>query len=227
MRIALHQPNYLPYLGFFDKMNKSDIFVLYDDAQFSKSDFHHRNKIRIYHGWRWLTVPVEKSRLPIKNIKIRNDFLVKDNYWFEDHFQSIMNNYEKSKYFHKYKESLQQIYSGEYDNLVDLSIALINMISSGMFTKNRIVLSSEFDLKSTGTQKIIDIVSVLDGDVYLSGPGGHSYLDTQLFEKHNIRLEFQNFHHPVYSQCYDNFLPNMAAIDSLFNLGKLPLKGEI
>nr|WP_321497934.1 WbqC family protein [uncultured Methanolobus sp.] len=223
MKIAIHQPNYLPYLGFFDKMEKSDIFVIYDDAQFSKSDFHHRNKIRIYHGSRWLTIPVDKKRVQIKDIKIKNDQIIKGNYWFEDHFQAIKDNYSKSKFFHRYEDALQCIYYNNHDYLLDLNMELINMIANELPTKKKIILSSEFGFTSTKSQKIIDIVESLGGDTYISGSGGYSYLDSKLFEKHNIKLEFQNFHHPEYPQCYDNFVFNMAAIDALFILGELPL----
>jgi hypothetical protein len=223
LKIGIHQPNYLPYLGFFDKMEKSDVFVIYDDAQFSKSDFHHRNKIRIYHEWRWLTVPVDKKKIQIKDIKIRNDFTVKDNYWFENHFQAIRENYGESKFFHRYEDTLQRIYSGEHDYLIDLNIEIINMITNELPVKKKIIMSSEFGFSSTGTERIIEIVEAIGGDTYISGPGGHSYLETQLFEEHNIKLEFQDFHHPEYPQCYENFVPNMAAIDALFILGKLPL----
>lgn len=225
MRVGIHQPNYLPYLGFFDKVDKSDVFVIYDDAQFTKSDFQHRNKIRIYHGWRWLTVPVDKKRVPLKEIKIRNDFIIKDNYWFDDHFQAISDNYKASKYFYRYEGVLQKIYSGEHDYLLDFNMELINMITNEMDAKKKIIMSSEFGFTSTGTERIIDIVEALGGDTYLSGLGGHSYLETKLFDKHNIKLEFQDFHHPEYHQCHENFEMNMASIDALFNLGKLPLEG--
>ena len=100
MIVGIHQPNYLPYLGFFDKMAKSDIFVIYDDAQFNKSDFQHRNRIRIYHGWKWLTVPVEKKRIPINEVKIRNEVKTwKGVKWSDVHFRDIHDNYKDAPYY--------------------------------------------------------------------------------------------------------------------------------
>ena len=95
MIIGIHQPNYLPYLGFFDKMMKSDIFVIYDDAQFEKGEFQHRNRIRIYHGWKWLTVPVEKKHIPINEIMIKNEVATwKGLKWADAHFKDIRDNYK-------------------------------------------------------------------------------------------------------------------------------------
>lgn len=223
MIVAMHQPNYLPYLGFFDKMNKCDVFVIYDDAQFSTSDFHHRNKIRIFHGWKWLTIPVTKKNLPIKDIEIINERSYKDSNWRDYHFSLIKDNYKKSLFFPKFEMLLSEIYSDKYDKLIDINIKLIDLISSYMEKRPKIVYSSEFGFKSKGTQKIIDIVNALNGDIYLSGSGGYSYLETELFKISSIELQYQQFQHPVYDQCYEGFIPNLSAIDSLLNLGKLPI----
>lgn len=220
MKIAIHQPNYLPYLGFFDKMEKSDMFVIYDDAQFNKSDFQHRNKIRIFNGFKWLTVPVIKKHIPIKEIKINNELKVKNLYWYDSHFENIQENYGKSAYFPCYKDAIWEIYSENYKMLFDLNIELINLIKEAFEIKCELVFSSELRLKSKSTQKIIDIVKELDGDTYLSGPKGIDYLDLPLFKKDRINVEFQDFKHPIYKQCYDDFVPNMSAIDALFNVGK-------
>src|SRR4030067_2067875 len=102
MRIAVHQPNYLPYPGFFDKMMNVDIFVIYDDSQFNKQDFQHRNKIRIYRGWKWLTVPVEKKTTSINTIMIRNDATKKGLKWSEEHINIIRENYKDAPYYATY-----------------------------------------------------------------------------------------------------------------------------
>jgi hypothetical protein len=98
MIVGIHQPNYLPYLGFIDKLSKSDVFIIYDDAQFNKGDFQHRNRIRIYHGWKWLTVPVEKKHVPINQIKIKNDIEVHNVKWQETHYNEIFDNYKRAPY---------------------------------------------------------------------------------------------------------------------------------
>ncbi|MBP2029465.1 hypothetical protein J2755_000385 [Methanohalophilus levihalophilus] len=219
MIVSIHQPNYLPYFGFFDKIKKSDIFVIYDDAQFNKGDFQHRNKIRIYHGWKWLTVPVEKKHVPIKQIEIKNDLKLGGLDWSDYHFKEIMSNYEKAPYFKDYGVELEYIYSQKYDFLIDLNMDLINFLIEKLGLNTKIVFSSDFDIKSTSTEKLVDIVDTLDGDTYLSGMMGENYLDKSLFDNKGIEVVFQDFCHPVYSQQYDDFIPNMSVLDMLLNIG--------
>ncbi len=221
MIIAIHQPNYLPYLGFFDKLKRSDIFVIYDDAQFNKGDFHHRNKIRIYHGWKWLTVPIEKKRIPINEIVIRNEPVNNKKNWQEIQFNEIYDNYKDTPYFPIYEKKLKDIYCNDYNMLLDLNMSLINFISSAFNITTKIVFSSDLSFKSGSTQRLVDIVEALDGDVYLSGPAGRKYLDVSLFNNKGIEISYQDFDHPVYRQRYKGFIPNLSAIDALFNIGKL------
>ena len=222
MIIAIHQPNYLPYLGFFDKMKQSDIFVMYDDAQFNKEDFQHRNKIRIYHGWKYLTVPVEKKRIPIRDIRIRNEFMIKGITWQEVHLKTIRDNYNDTPYYTPHECQLGTVYTDKYDKLIDLNMNIIYFLTDAFDIKTKIIFASELGFTSRSTERLVDITDALGGDVYLSGPAGRDYLDVLPFESRGINVEFQNFKHPVYKQHYDEFIPNMSAIDALFNVGGLP-----
>ncbi|AKB62442.1 WbqC family protein [Methanosarcina mazei] len=221
MIVAIHQPNYLPYLGFFDKMMKADIFVIYDDAQFNKEDFQHRNKIRIYHGWKWLTVPVEKKPIPINEIKIRNEITTKNIKWSDAHIKYIEDEYKKSDYYLTYKTDLEKIYRKSYGKLIDLNMEIISYLKDAFDIDTKIIFSSKFGFESTSTQKLIDIVEALEGDTYLSGSGGRNYLEISLFKNRGIEVNFQDFKHPIYRQTYRDFIPNMSAIDALFNTGKM------
>ncbi len=219
--IAIHQPNYLPYLGFFDKMMNADIFIIYDDAQFNKEDFQHRNRIKIFHGWKWLTVPVEKKTIPINEVKIKNELLTKGVKWNDTHFRDIKDNYKDTPYFSIYQNELEEIYKTKFDNIIDLNMSLINFLRHAFDIKTKMIFSSELGFTSKSTERLVEMVGALGGNVYLSGPMGQNYLDIPLFEKRGIKVEYQNFNHPVYMQCYDGFIPNMSAIDALFNAGKL------
>ena len=223
MIVGIHQPNYLPYLGFFDKMAKSDIFVIYDDAQFNKSDFQHRNRIRIYHGWKWLTVPVERKRRPINEIMIKNEVTTwKGVKWAAAHFKDIRDNYKDTPFYSVYEKELKRIYGRRYDKLVELNMELIRFLMKAFDIDVEIVYSSELGFTSKSTQRLVEIVEALGGDVYLSGPKGKDYLDVSLFERRGIKVVFQDFKHPVYKQRYEGFIPNMSAIDALFNVGEMP-----
>ena len=223
MIVAIHQPNYLPYLGFFDKMKQSDIFVIYDDAQFEKGEFQHRNRIRIYHGWKWLTVPVEKKLVPINEIRIKNEVATwKGVRWADAHFKEIRDNYKDTPCYSVYEGGIKMIYEKKHDKLMDLNMELINFLKKGFAIDAKMMFSSELGFTSKSTERLVEIVAALGGDVYLSGPKGRDYLDVPLFEKKGIKVMFQDFKHPVYKQRYEGFVPNMAVIDALFNVGKMP-----
>lgn len=222
MIVAVHQPNYLPYLGFFNKMEQSDIFVIYDDAQFNKEDFQHRNKVRIHHGWKYLTVPVEKKRMPIMDIRIRNELVTKGIAWQEAHLKEIGDNYKDTPYYAPYEDHLETIYAGKYDKLIDLNMDLIGILKDAFDIRTKISFASELGFTSKSTERLVDITEALRGDTYLSGPAGRDYLDVSLFNRRGINVEFQDFKHPAYKQRYEGFIPNMSAIDALFNIGEIP-----
>lgn len=221
MLIAIHQPNYLPYLGFFDKMANADIFVIYDDAQFNKEDFQHRNRIRIYHGWKYLTVPVEKKHTPIRDIRIRNERMIKGIPWQEAHLKEIGDNYKDTLYYARYVDRLDALYTDKYDKLIDLNMDIINFLKGAFNIRTKMIFASELGFTSRSTERLADITEALGGDAYLSGPAGRNYLDVSLFESKNISVKFQDFKHPVYKQRYGGFVPNMSAIDALFNMGEM------
>lgn len=223
MIVGIHQPNYLPYLGFFDKMKQSDVFVIYDDAQFSKGDFQHRNRIRTYRSWMWLTVPIEKKRIPINEIRIKNEMATwKGVKWADAHFKDIHDNYKDTPYYSTYEKEIRRIYGKTYDKLVDLNMELINFLKNPFDIDVEMVFSTDLGFISESTERLAEIVEAVGGDVYLSGPIGRDYLDVSLFEKKGIKVEFQDFKHPVYKQYYKGFEPNMSAIDALFNVGAMP-----
>jgi hypothetical protein len=219
--IAIHQPNYLPYTGFFDKMNNADIFVIYDDAQFSKEEFQHRNKIRIFQGWKWLTVPVEKKLISTNMIKIKNELSIKGVKWNDVHYRDIKDNYKDTPYFSSYESQLQDIYTNKYNLLLDLNMEIIHFLRNVFNIKTKLIFSSELGFRTKSTERLVEIVEALDGDVYLSGLSGHNYLNTSIFKNMGIEVKFQDFKHPIYKQHYEGFIPNMSVIDALFNVGKL------
>ncbi|WP_340817870.1 WbqC family protein [Methanolobus sp. WCC4] len=224
MIIAVHQPNYLPYLGFFDKMEKADIFVIYDNAQFSKEDYHHRNRVRIFNGWKWLTVPVEKKRIPINQIMVVNSSSTKEeNKWNHKHLRVISDNYKNAPFYEDYIDAFYKIYEKEYCSLCELNMDLILLLKEAFDIGTEILYTSDLGQLSSSSQGLVEIVQKVDGDTYLSGQGGKNYLDISLFKDKGIKVDFQNYVHPIYKQCYEGFVPYMSAIDALFNTGKLPI----
>jgi len=227
MKVAIHQPNFLPYLGYFDKMSKTDLWVYYDDAQFVSRDYHHRNRIATTNGPLWLTMPVCKpdheSPIPIKDIKII-DRRIKGQPWQGYFIQQIERNYRRSKFFNHYFPKLAEIIGSPHLMLSALNMDLINFLRECFGIRNEVLFSSSLSedgrITSRSTEKIVDLCNLVGADTYLSGSGGRGYMDEELFKVAGINLEYQEFHHPNYRQVNrESFLKNMSAIDFLFNCG--------
>ncbi len=218
MILSVHQPQYLPWLGFFHKIAKSDIFVFLDDVQYKKREFQNRNKIRTKDGWLWLTVPViTKGKYIQKILEVEID---NTSNWTYEHFRSIELNYSGAKFYKEHRSFFESLYNKKWEKLIDINLEIIKYLMNFWNINTPIYFSSSLNLESTKTQRIIDICKHFKADTYLSGAGGKGYLEEELFQKNNIKLLYQNFEHPVYQQCYSGFEPYMSAIDLLFNCGQ-------
>ncbi|MBD3427000.1 MAG: hypothetical protein GF409_07230 [Candidatus Omnitrophica bacterium] len=215
MIVAIHQPQYLPWLGYFDKMDQSDVFVLLDDVQYKKNEWQNRNKIRNADTWQWLTVPVlYQFGQPINQVEIDNT-----TNWSDKHIKSIEINYSKAPHFEEHAAFFEETFKREWPLLEQINSHFIQYLKRALGIKARIVKSSTMDLETSGTQRLVDICSRLDADVYLSGAGGRDYLEEDLFSGSGIELKFQSYRHPEYEQVYEGFEPYMSVIDLLFTSG--------
>ena len=216
MKVAIHQPNYLPWIGFFQKMALADIFVILDTVQFSKDSYTQRTKIRTKEGWIWLTIPIEKKYYfkPIMNIP-----LPQDEKWLKKHKMSIISNYSKCKFVDS--KFVDEYYSGKFEKLQEFNEQGIFYLKDKFGIKTDIVRTSELDIDDNlkSTDLLVDIVKKVGGDVYISGSGGGKYMDEGKFLMNNIKLEYFDFKPFEYIQRWDGFEPYMGAIDLLFNLG--------
>jgi hypothetical protein len=215
MLITIHQPQYLPWLGYLDKIDKADVFVILDNVQFKKNEWQNRNRIKTAQGHQWITVPV-LYRFPekINEVRINN----KAN-WGRKHLQALITNYSKSTYFDNYKSFFEDIFSRSWDRLVDINIEIIRFLISALDLNTKLVIASDLKLREEPTERLIDICKMLDGNRYLAGKDGNKYMNLELFEQEGIDVIFQDFKHPVYHQLFGDFEPCMSAIDLLFNCG--------
>ena len=214
--ISIHQPGYLPWLGFFKKIMHSDVFVFLDDVKFVKKQWHNRNYILSNNGPIFLTVPIIKnSGENINKIKISYD-----EKWNINHKKTIFYNYNKSPFFEKYWNFFEDLYSKKFKNLLELNLEIINFCIDELELKTKIVFSSELGITEKKSELNLEICKSLNADIYLSGILGKNYLIEDDFEKNDIKIEYQNFQHPTYNQNNKTFVPNMAFVDLLFNEGK-------
>jgi len=219
MTISAHQPEYLPYLGFFYKMAKADTFVLADHLQFTQSsqDFFNRNRIRTSQGWAWLTIPIltsGKGYQKINEIEIDNSIL-----WGRKHWQLIYFNYKKTPFFDRYSGFFENLYAKKWQKLVDVNEQIIYYLQKELGISTALIKSSDYDFKGKKTDLIIELCKKFKADTYLSGMGGKNYMDLELFKKNNLKYVFSDFKHPAYPQRFKPFLENLSAIDLLFNCG--------
>lgn len=217
--ITIHQPNYIPWLGFFAKIKKADYFVILDTVKYSKNSVINRNKIRTKYGSSYLTIPIGKKyhSSTIHDVKLpeRND-------WKEDHWKTIETNYKNSEFFSSYEYSLKKIYSKDYEYMWQINEELIIYLLNCFDIKTEIIKASELDINYNlhKTDLLISIVKLVNASTYLSGPSGKNYLEREKFIKEQIQLDFFRYDHPVYKQRFKGFIPNLSAIDILFNLGE-------
>jgi len=221
MIISVHQPQYLPWLGFFHKLSNSDAYVSLDTVQYMNRGFIHRNKIKTPQGWVWLTIPVMYEHGNIINevrIKYNTD-------WVDKHLNSLEHNYSKAPFFKDYFNNIEKIYRGKWELLSSFDEALLSWTIKELGIKVKYLKLSEIEaIGSDSTLRIINICKKIGADTYLSGSGGTRYMDENLFKKEGIKLSYQKFEHPIYKQRFGDFIQGLSIIDLLFNYGKESLK---
>jgi hypothetical protein len=217
-RIAIVQPNYIPWKGYFDLIASCSLFVLYDDVQFTKNDWRNRNLIKTPTGLQWLTVPVGQriSRL-VKDVEII------DCKWQKKHWHSLVANYRRAKFAEEIFSLLEPLYlKSHYANLVSLNRAFINVICGYLDIRTEIVLSSAFPARQQGSDGVLALCRNLNASVYVSGPAAKSYLRTADFEASGIQVEWFDYSgYPEYPQLWGSFTHEVTILDLLFNCGPL------
>ncbi len=216
MILAAHQPQYLPWPGYFNKILHCDIFVILDDVQYKKNEWQNRNKIKTSDGVKWLTVPVHyKFGQKINEIKID-----KKVFWQKDHIKTIFFNYKKSKFFDEVYPLVEKFLNKNYDFLVDVNMESIKMVLEYLDIKKKIVKSSDYNVEGEKTLRLVNLCKIFNAGIYLSGKGAKEYIDEELFKANNIKLVYQNYQPKEYPQLFGDFVPNLSIIDMMFNCGK-------
>jgi hypothetical protein len=206
----------MPWLGYFDKIVKSDCFVFLDIVQFKKNEFQNRNKIKTAHGWMWLTVPVRyKYPEHIDEVKVNNRID-----WRKKHLRALDINYQRAPYFRDLFPTLEEFYAGDSESLTQINRASVLMCLGILGMNKETKVASEMgDFPEEPSERLAAICESLGADIYLSGRGGKDYLDLHPFQKRKITVIFQDFKHPVYPQLYGDFISHLSLLDLLFNCG--------
>ena len=217
MKVSIHQPDYISYLGYFYKISKSDKFVFLDDAQFSNDNMHHWNRIKTPQGECRLKIPVEQH-LGDKISEVRTKDELR---WKEKHLKTLEMNYTKAQYFKEIFPEFREILCTTYKSLSDMNIAINTWIIKKFGFDVEIYKSSELGIESTREERVIDICSLLGGTVYISGHGAKAYQVDSHFAERGIQLVYTDYTPIEYTQLWEKvgFLPYMSVMDYVFNYG--------
>ncbi len=221
MRVGIHQPHYMPWLRYLQKIAASDVFILLDDVDYTKNGWQNRNKIKGANGWMYLSVPVNASL----GILIR-DVRIAPGDWAVKHLRALEVNYSRAPYFEQYIGSFSDLYRTSWTHLGELNQAMMDFYMSALGIKTRVVRSSDLNVTEVSTDRLISLCNAVGGTSYYTGEYAvNAYLDTDAFKRAGIGLEFQKWHCPEYKQLYPKagFIPDLSIPDLLFNLGPASL----
>jgi len=223
IRVAIHQPNFFPWLGYFDKMHRADIFILLDNVQFSRGTYINRTRVNTENGPRWLTVPVKFS-LSRKDT-IHRVMIDPSTTWKKDHLEKLRNYYLNAPFWDETNDLIVRMYAINHSCLCELNIRIIMELKSLFQIKCRVIRASEIESGATSGKRLVELVRGAGGTVYLSGDGSQWYLDETLFRDAGVDLEYTHFTGPVYPQVHGGFKAGLSALDALFNVGLKKLPG--
>jgi hypothetical protein len=235
MKVAIHQPHFLPWLGYLDRMAKSDLFVVLDHVQFERRGYQNRTQIRVEDEARWLTVPVIQVSQKEKIIEKRVDNPPEPatRWWGPNAYQTLHYAYRKAPYFERYAPCLKEILATRHEKLVDLNQAMLDYLRECYGIDTPLVRSSELTVDGQRSELLLNICKVVGAKTFLGGMGGsRRYLEHDAFAQAGVGVEWQAFEHPRYVQCgSETFIPGLSALDLLFNCGPdaagmLPRKDE-
>lgn len=218
MIVTCHQPNFLPWIGFFYKALLADLVVLLDDVQFARGfTWVNRNRLKCDQGELWLTVPVKKKGRGLQ--KISDVEVVDEGNWPRRFFQGISQNYAHAPYFAEHSAFLKDLMQMRWRKLVDLNVAAIYYLAGSLGIGNKVVLQSSLQIQSQGSELLVKITKETGADVYLTPLVSKKYVDEILFAQQGITIQFFKFIPPVYPQLWGEFIYNLSALDLLLNCG--------
>ena len=216
--VAISQSNYIPWRGYFDLIAKADVFILYDEMQYTRRDWRNRNKLKTKDGLKWLTVPVKTKGNYHEKI---SSIQIQDTDWSLKHFQTLKTSYQTTPFYSEIEDLIAPIYLGQkFTHLSNLNETLIRLICNYLGINTPVYQSNDFDLVGNPSEKLMNICKQLDATCYLSGPNAKAYLDSQMFAQNNIEVCWMDYsNYPEYTQKYGNFVGEVTILDLLFNAG--------
>jgi hypothetical protein len=220
MKCVILQPSYIPWRGYFDQINRADVFVFYDDVQYDKHGWRNRNQIRTSQGRQWLTIPVHSGGVVEKSIPINQVKIDWSRQWNTVHWKTLTFAYGRAPFFRNYTALLESFYQRQdiflADFTIDLTIALARELG---IHHTRFIRSSELEATGQKTGRLVQILTHLGATHYISGPSAQNYIENEKFASAGIALEYMDYNYPEYPQLHEPFDPNLSILDLLFMTG--------
>ena len=217
MKVGIIQSNFLSWRGYFDFIRESDVFIVHDDLQYTKSDWRNRNLIKTMRGTEWITVPVRYRHTSQLIEETPVDYSMP---WAQKMLNRIREAYRRAPHFELYFSDLDNLLTQPAVSISDLNLRLIKWVCHNLEIDTPIRLSHEYHPQGAKTERLIGILQQMQATTYLSGPAAQAYLIPHLFEQAGIQLEFKQYNYPVYEQLYPPFDPAVSVIDLLFMKGR-------
>jgi len=217
MILTAHQPCYLPWLGLLHKIALADRFICYDHVQYSQGDYTAKNCIKTGQGRHWLIVPIKNGRKfkqSLKDLEIDNS-----SNWKSNHWKTIRTAYAQAPFFKRYEDFLEDFYSRDWEYLNLMNIKMLEWLLKMLGLSHKVECSSSLNITGRKSLGILEMCKQLNADMIILGEQGHNYIEKDLFEKENIRIVAQKYHHPVYKQMHGKFISHLSVLDLLFNCG--------
>ena len=223
MIVAAHQPHYLPWLGYLDKLAKADLFVVMDDLQYEAQNYQNRQRMKVQAGAMWLTVPLERGSQADRICDKRIDNLGNaKQHWQRRTWLTLEHTYRRAAYWARFAPALHDVYTRPWDTLLELDLHMLDLARDWFGITTPVIRSSTLALVGHKTDRLIDLCKKVGARAYLSGGGGSTdYLDVEQMGRSGIGVIWQHFRHPIYTQRYAaaGFCSHLGFLDLLLNCG--------
>jgi WbqC-like protein family len=220
MNCVILQPSYIPWRGYFDQINRADVFVFYDDVQYDKHGWRNRNQIKTVQGRQWLTIPVHSAGVVEKSIPINKVEIDWSKPWNEAHWKALSFAYGRTPFFRTYASLLEPFYQRHdiflADFTIDMTVALARVLGN---QHTRFMRSSVLAANGLKSDRLVQILLQVGADHYISGPSARDYIENDKFAAAGITLEYMDYNYPEYPQLHPPFDPNLSILDLLFMTG--------
>jgi hypothetical protein len=222
-KVLITQSNYIPWKGYFSAISKVDVFVIYDEMQYTKRDWRNRNLIKTPNGLKWLSIPVEVKGKYFQKI---NETKVSDKKWNKSHLGLLKQNYSKAKYYKETIGWIEELYMNcNFEYLSEINLYFVREINKYLNINAEIRFSKDFDLHEDRNQRLINICKELNATDYYSGPAAKFYMDEDLFNNNNIKVHYFDYaNFKKYDQLYGDFEHGVSIFDIIFNQGTSSIK---